>query len=73
MAILDFAGITPLQKLIDFYCQTPGLGPRVNFVFPLSLEEQQEQEPQQNLNWSLTLKAKSCFSNQIFPKYVFLH
>ena len=44
--------------------QTSVLGLGVDFVLPLSQQQEQEEEeeePPPKFNWSLTLKAKSCF------------
>ena len=38
----------------DVYCQNPGLGLR------LGVENNKNNNPHKNLNWSLTLKTKSC-------------
>ena len=46
--------------------QTSVLGLGVEFVLPLSQQEQQQEEPPTKFNWSVTLKTKSCFP--FFPQ-----
>ena len=56
--------VVKLQSLV----QTSHLGLGVDFVSPLSQQEEQDHEPPPKSIWSLTLKTKSCLSYGVpFP------